>query len=87
MCGWGGRAAILPNGDLAGCVLSRDFPAGNVLESRLGDLVRSSAWSELAVRIPPRGGRTACTPDNCDPSKDGEDCAPAESEACDPAYE
>ncbi|WP_319020080.1 radical SAM protein [Streptomyces sp. C8S0] len=36
MCGrcTRGRAAILPNGDLAGCVLSRDFPAGNVRKPR-----------------------------------------------------
>lgn len=35
MCGrcTRGRAAVLPNGDLAGCVLSRDFPAGNVRDT------------------------------------------------------
>ncbi|SDM62825.1 Iron-sulfur cluster-binding domain-containing protein [Streptomyces sp. cf386] len=80
MCGrcTRGRAAILPNGDLAGCVLSRDFPAGNVQETRLAELFGGQAWAELSARIPaPRAG---CTPD------DSNDCDPANTEACDPAY-
>ncbi|MHB9860073.1 radical SAM protein [Streptomyces sp. YIM S03343] len=54
MCGrcTRGRAAILPNGDLAGCVLSRDFPAGNVRETRLAELLRGKAWGELS-EVPP----------------------------------
>ncbi|KUL34781.1 radical SAM/SPASM domain-containing protein [Streptomyces regalis] len=80
MCGrcTRGRAAILPNGDLAGCVLSRDFPAGNVREIRLADLLSGSKWSELAARIP--APRAACGPD------DSNDCDPANTTACDPAY-
>lgn len=76
-----GRAAILPDGNLAGCVLSRDFPAGNVREARLAELFRGEAWAGLAARIPARV--TA----ECNPNKDGEDCAPAENEACEPAYD
>ncbi|MGW7351009.1 radical SAM protein [Streptomyces sp. NPDC054784] len=81
MCGrcTRGRAAVLPNGDPAGCVLSRDFPAGNVRETRLPELLAGAAWAELATRVPLRG--TACNPDS-----DGSDCAPAETEACGPAY-
>ncbi|WP_055529290.1 radical SAM protein [Streptomyces graminilatus] len=54
MCGrcTRGRAAILPNGDLAGCVLSRDFPAGNVREARLAELLRGRRWVELSARVP-----------------------------------
>lgn len=80
MCGrcTRGRAAILPNGELAGCVLSRDFPAGNVRETRLAELLRGPKWAELAARIPAQ--RAACTPD------DSGDCDPANTEACDPAY-
>ncbi|MFD7131293.1 radical SAM protein [Streptomyces sp. NPDC059894] len=80
MCGrcTRGRAAVLPNGDLAGCVLSRDFPAGNVRTTPLAELLGGEAWTELAARIP--APRAACTPD------DSSDCDPAGTEACDPAY-
>ncbi|AZK95328.1 MULTISPECIES: radical SAM/SPASM domain-containing protein [Streptomyces] len=89
MCGGctRGRAAVLPNGDLVGCVLSRDFPAGNVREHRLHELLVGRAWAELSASIPlRRSGGNPCNPD-CNPSKDGSDCAPAEQEACDPAFE
>ncbi|MFC9591560.1 radical SAM protein [Streptomyces sp. NPDC056944] len=81
MCGrcTRGRAAVLPNGDLAGCVLSRDFPAGNVRAKRLVELLGGQEWADLAAKIPPRV--TACNPNS-----DGSDCSPAESEACSPAY-
>jgi len=71
-----GRAAVLPNGDLAGCVLSRDFPAGNVRETQLADLLGGKAWVDLAARIPTP--RAACTPD------DSNDCDPASTPSCDP---
>ncbi|MFE1956724.1 radical SAM protein [Streptomyces sp. NPDC059479] len=78
MCGrcTRGRAAVLPNGDLAGCVLSRNFPAGNVREQRLADLLSGPAWADLSARIP-LPARGACGPDDsdaCDPSNN----------ACDP---
>ncbi len=81
MCGrcTRGRAAILPNGDLAGCVLSRDFPAGNVRERQLADLLGDSAWSALSAKIP-LPARADCTP------ADSSDCDPANTTACDPAY-
>lgn len=81
MCGrcTRGRAAVLPNGDLAGCVLARNFPAGNVRKHRLRDLLCGAAWADLSASIPPpRAG--ACPPD------DSGDCDPANTEACDPAY-
>ncbi|MEU8972612.1 radical SAM protein [Streptomyces monashensis] len=82
MCGrcTRGRAAILPNGDLAGCVLSRNFPAGNVRETRLAELFRGRPWADLSASIPPLRA-SACPPD------DSGDCDPANTEACDPAYE
>ncbi|WP_150136165.1 radical SAM protein [Streptomyces hyaluromycini] len=81
MCGrcTRGRAAVLPNGDLAGCVLSRDFPVGNVRDTPLADLLGGKAWADLAMRIP--ASRAACPPD------DSGDCDPANTEACDPAYD
>jgi MoaA/NifB/PqqE/SkfB family radical SAM enzyme len=74
-----GRAAVLPNGDLAGCVLSRFMPSGNVKQRRLADLLSGSDWAALAARIPQQV-RNACPPD------DSGDCDPANTEACDPAY-
>lgn len=81
MCGrcTRGRAAVLPSGDLAGCVLSRDFPAGNVKETRLAELFGGKAWAQLASRVPPLRAH-ACPP------QDSGDCDPANTEACDPAY-
>ncbi|MEV0849850.1 SPASM domain-containing protein [Streptomyces sp. NPDC049954] len=82
MCGrcTRGRAAILPNGELAGCVLSRDFPVGNVRTTRLAELFGGQAWADLAASIP-TPARNACPPD------DSGDCDPANTEACAPAYE
>ncbi|GAA3856171.1 hypothetical protein GCM10023084_07590 [Streptomyces lacrimifluminis] len=79
MCGrcTRGRAAVLPNGDLAGCVLSRDFPAGNVRETRLTELFGGKAWAQLTASIP-MPVRNACTPD------DSNDCDPASTPSCDP---
>ncbi|WP_246564002.1 radical SAM/SPASM domain-containing protein [Streptomyces roseirectus] len=71
-----GRAAVLPNGDLTGCVLSRGFPAGNVRETRLANLLGGKAWHDLAARIP--APRAACPPD------DSNDCTPASTDSCDP---
>ncbi|WP_369189208.1 radical SAM/SPASM domain-containing protein [Streptomyces sp. R08] len=80
MCGrcTRGRAAILPNGDLAGCVLSRNFPAGNVRNTRLADLLGGPQWAELSASVP--APRAACTPD------DSGDCDPANTTACNPKY-
>ncbi|MFJ2131637.1 radical SAM protein [Streptomyces sp. NPDC088846] len=82
MCGrcTRGRAAILPNGDLAGCVLARDFPVGNVRETRLAELFGGKEWASLAASIP-MPARNACPPD------DSSDCNPANNEACGPAYD
>ncbi|MFE4860776.1 radical SAM protein [Streptomyces sp. NPDC056670] len=81
MCGrcTRGRAAILPNGDLSGCVLSRDFPAGNVRDTRLAELLGGKAWADLAASVPPLRAK-ACPP------ADSSDCDPASTTACDPAY-
>lgn len=134
-----GRAAVLPSGDVAGCVMSGEMlTAGNVRTTPLAEIITGPAWRELAAMIPqPRGvahdgavvpdsctpkedscqpspgvepvdvlGTGGCTPDEdscqpspgvdarrsrtvraCNPDSDGSDCAPAETEACDPAYD
>ncbi|WP_329400806.1 radical SAM protein [Streptomyces melanogenes] len=80
-----GRAAVLPNGDVAGCVLSRFMPGGNVLSRSLGDILKSAEWAATVDQLPSRAAANPCDPD-CNPAKDGGDCSPAEQEACDPAY-
>ncbi|MES9507313.1 hypothetical protein ABWJ92_13010 [Streptomyces sp. NPDC000609] len=75
----GGEPTVLPNGDLAGCVLARDFPVGNVRETRLGELLGGEAWAALAARIP-LPVRNGCPPD------DSSDCNPANTTACAPKY-
>ncbi|MGP3999002.1 radical SAM protein [Streptomyces sp. 8N706] len=82
LCGRCGdrRAAVLPDGSLSLCVLSRFMPCGNVKEKRLADILGSPEWWEAIERIPPRRAM-ACPPD------DSGDCDPANTQACDPAYE
>jgi len=77
-CGFG-RAAVLPDGTLAPCVLGRFLRAGNVTTSRLADLLSGPAWHAVMDRIP-RGSPSACTP------ADSDDCNPASTPACSPAF-
>ncbi|KPI12580.1 Radical SAM domain protein [Actinobacteria bacterium OK074] len=70
-----GRAAVLPNGDLTGCVLSRNFPVGNVRDRRLAELLGGQEWEAFAALVP--APRAACTPNDsegCDPSNNA--CEP-----------
>ncbi|MDT3397097.1 radical SAM protein [Streptomyces sp. B1866] len=75
-----GRAAVLPDGSLALCVLSRFMPCGNVKDKPLAALLGGPAWRAALERVPARGA-AACPPD------DSDDCDPADTEACDPAYD
>ncbi|MGX2995457.1 radical SAM protein [Streptomyces sp. JNUCC 64] len=72
MCGrcTRGRAAVLPNGNLAGCVLARDFPAGNVRQTPLAELLGGDAWAKLAASIPAPTA-AGCSPDDsaCQPGQ------------------
>ncbi|MFI6337855.1 radical SAM/SPASM domain-containing protein [Streptomyces sp. NPDC050535] len=74
-----GRAAVMPNGDLTGCVMSRAWPAGNVREQPLGAILTGSGWADI-VRMVPEPVTGACGPD------DSGDCDPANTPACDPSY-
>ncbi len=84
-CGQG-KAAIGPDGDVWPCVIGRWLRAGNVKQELLADIIGGAIWRELVATVPaPRKGR-ACNPE-CKPSQgDGSDCAPAETDACDPSY-
>lgn len=71
-----GRAAVMPNGDVAGCVMSGALlVAGNVRTTPLREIITSPEWAELAASIPaPRGGDAHewCSPesDGCQPHAD-----------------
>ncbi|MFF5303475.1 radical SAM protein [Streptomyces sp. NPDC013161] len=92
-----GKAAILPDGTVAPCVLGRFLPAGNVKAAGLAAVLGGRQWAQIAASIP-RGNRAGRTPDEdscmpspgaaaCNPDQDGEDCSPAETPACEPAYD
>ncbi|MGW8847792.1 radical SAM/SPASM domain-containing protein [Streptomyces xiamenensis] len=72
------RAAIGPNGDVYGCILSRDMPTGNVRTTALFDILGGTRWANARAAIPVV--TAGCPPD------DSNDCDPANTEACDPAY-
>ncbi|MER7791575.1 SPASM domain-containing protein [Streptomyces sp. NPDC097640] len=74
-----GRAAVLPDGELALCVLSRFMPCGNVKEQPLAAILDGPEWRAAVERIPL--SNSACTPD------DSSDCDPSNTTARDPAYE
>ena len=93
-----GKAAILPDGTVAPCVLGRFLPAGSVKTGSLAAVFAGQQWAQVAAGIP-RPRRKACTPDEdscmpspgvvtaCNPDNDGSDCSPAETPACEPAYD
>lgn len=94
-----GKAAVLPDGSVAPCVMARFLPAGNVKDGTLAGVLSSETWSQIAGSIP-RTYRNGCTPDEdscmpspgattvnaCKPNQDGSDCSPAETPACTPKF-
>ena len=69
------RAAVLPNGDLAGCVMSRFLPCGNVHEKPLAALLDGPEWQQLVAgfALP----HHACGPDDqCNPDANRNGCSP-----------
>ncbi|MFF7927398.1 radical SAM protein [Streptomyces mirabilis] len=92
-----GKAAILPDGKVAPCVLGRFLPAGDVKTGSLTQVLAGQQWAQVAASIP-RRHQKGCTPDEdscmpsprkataCNPDQDGSDCSPAETPACEPSY-
>ena len=79
-----GRAAVLPDGGVSPCVMSRWMSAGNVRDHSLVDILEGSTMRELVSAVPAPVG--VCNP-QCKPSLgDGSDCAPAETPACKPKH-
>lgn len=83
LCGRCGidKAAVLPDGTLALCVLGRSLTAGNVTGASLADLLAGPAWTAAMSRVP-RAAKDPCTP----ATSDGNDCTPASTTACSPAF-
>ena len=79
-CGLG-RAAVLPDGEVAPCVLGRWLRCGNVRQTPLAAILSGDAWRHTMARVPRSEHAVACNP-----GSDGGDCAPAEKDACAPGY-
>jgi MoaA/NifB/PqqE/SkfB family radical SAM enzyme len=53
LCGhcWSGRLCVAPDGDVYPCVMARQWPVGNVLDTPLAHVVRSAALEEIRMTI------------------------------------
>ena len=84
LCGHCGesRGSITPDGDVHLCVLSRFMPRiGNVRDEPLAEILDSPRWRRLKALVP------VAAPSDCNPGSDSNDCAPAETTACAPAFD
>lgn len=65
------RVAVLPNGEVTGCPMSRAVGSGgNVRSASLSEILSGPAWAELSAKIPAPRSLGGCTPDedSCMPS-------------------
>jgi sulfatase maturation enzyme AslB (radical SAM superfamily) len=78
LCGRCGenRAAIMADGQLTPCVVSRWLDCGNVKTTSLAAIFASPAWQARLATVP-RRHPDATAPDDCPPASDGNDCPPA----------
>lgn len=76
-----GRAAVLPNGDVSGCVMSRWMIGGNVKTTPLAAIIAGPRWAEIRAVVP--GQRRECSPEGeaCGPDEDS--CGPGAG-SCNP---
>lgn len=89
LCGhcWSGKLCITPDGDALACVMSRQWPVGNVLDDPLADIVRGEELRGLRTAIYetswlPRVGGARPQPESCPQSCDPTVCIP---DFCDPS--
>ncbi len=93
LCGRCGTttAAVLPNGDVVPCTMSRWMTAGNVKEKLLADIFDSTQWLQQLSKIPARANRCdpigQCSPSDVCTPQDSNDCDPANRPACQPDWE
>ncbi|ETA02420.1 radical SAM protein [Frankia sp. B2] len=72
-CGLG-RAAVLPDGRITPCVMSRGLDGGNVRDTPLAGLLAGKQWQAAVESVP----RSRMGP--CDPDSDHERCGPVHPE-------
>jgi MoaA/NifB/PqqE/SkfB family radical SAM enzyme len=98
LCGhcWSGKLCVTPDGNALACVMSREWPVGNVLETSLEGIVRGEALRSVRISVYEEVWRPAVTakgqpaencPQSCDPSVCGPDfCEPSVScpQSCEP---
>ncbi|MEU5383717.1 radical SAM protein [Kitasatospora cineracea] len=77
-----GRLAVMPDGSISPCVLGRWMQPGHVKQpGGLRAVLESPEWAAAVASVPERKPSLgACPPD------DSNDCSPASTEACNPAY-
>lgn len=91
LCGhcWAGKLCVAPDGAAFPCVMARQWPVGNVLETSLAQIVRGQAMRHMRREIfeevwLPRteafrlASESPCPPENptCGPDTGAPDCAP-----------
>ncbi|WP_063752837.1 radical SAM protein [Streptomyces sp. NRRL S-350] len=90
-----GKLAVLPNGDVAPCVLGRFLPTGNVKDpGGLRAVLAGPTWAKTAASIPRRSqvcgpnDGSSCAPTGCAPQDNSitlGGCPPNDSNDCNPA--
>lgn len=89
LCGhcWNGKLCVTPDGSALACVMSREWPVGNVRESSLEGIVRGEALRSVRTSIYEKVWRPSVTAkgrpaENCPQSCDPTVCLP---DFCDPS--
>lgn len=89
LCGhcWNGKLCVTPDGSALACVMSREWPVGNVLESPLEGIVRGEALRRVRTSVHdevwrPRVAAAGRPAENCPQSCDPSVCLP---DFCDPS--
>ncbi|MCX4993447.1 SPASM domain-containing protein [Streptomyces sp. NBC_00568] len=77
-----GRAAILPDGQVAVCELGRFLTAGSIRDTSLTSVLSGDAWVRATARVPRRADAAPCDPD-CSPNDDT--CQPSSGDTCSPS--
>ncbi|MFE7114555.1 radical SAM protein [Streptomyces sp. NPDC057654] len=80
-----GKAAVLPDGDVAVCEIGRHLTGGNVRTTSLATVLAGDHWARAAASVPRRAA-AVCPPDcapnddtKCGPDTGGGPCPPADS--------
>ncbi len=96
LCGhcWKGKLCVTPDGAALACVMSRDWPVGNVLDATLAEIVRGAELHDVRTTVYetvwlPRATPTACDPHHCPQccEPDYQVCSPDDShcpQSCSP---